>query len=192
VTLMRTRVALAILHQKQGRQAWQAEQLGSNMPLDLHLSVARLAQLQKRYEVSQSEYAYVLHKGGDDRNTQLYVVDAHMGLALLQAELGQTAAAISEIAEVLKMSREIGAPRQAAHANLLAAKLSEDEGAQLHSLRDALAIYEALDDSRGQKDTLNMLISIAENQGDSGMVELYRQKLDRVTVPASDKNGEVK
>lgn len=178
VTLLRARIALALLHQREGRQAWQPEELGPSMPLDLHLSLARLAQLQERYEVSRKEYDYVLGKYGDDRDTLMYKINAHMGLALLLKELGDINAAETEIAEVLKMSRDIGAPRQAAHAHLLSAKLSKDEALKQENLQDALAIYEALDDRHGQRDALTLLIEISARQGDAAKADALRRKLE--------------
>jgi len=182
-TLLRARMAQALLYQKQGKPAWKPDSLGSNVPLDLHLSLARLAQLQERYDVAHREYAVVLNRGGEDRGTILYKIEAHMGLALLAEQQKDIASARQEAGNVLRMSREVGAPRLAAHALLLNAKLEENEALKQDNLRDALAIYQALEDSRGQKDTLLQLQAIAESQGDSASAELWRSKLRELQGP---------
>lgn len=180
ITLLRARMAQALLYQKQGKAAWKPDSLGSNVPLDLHLSLARLAQLQERYDVARREYAVVLGRGGEDRATILYKIEAHMGLALLAEQQRDMATARQEAGDVLRMSREIGAPRLAAHALLLSAKLEGNEALKQDYLRDALAIYQALEDGRGQKDTLLQLQEIAEGQGDAAKVELLQQKLQEL------------
>ena len=186
VTLVRARVALALLHQKSGRKAWQPDALGSSMPMDLHLSVARLAQLQQRYDVARREYEYVVSRSGKDRATLLYKIDAHMGMALLHLELNEEAAVHDEIEDVLKMSRDVGAPRQAAHALLLSARLVSDEALQTGNLQNALAIYEALDDKRGQKDVLNALIVISTAQGDETLTKSLNQKLQSLNGTSAE------
>lgn len=192
VTLMRARIALALLYQKTGRKAWQAEALKSDMPLDLHLSVARLAQLQKHYEVAHSEYAYVLKRSGKDRKTLLYKIDAHMGLALLHFELHEELVVREEIERVMEMSREVGAPREAAHALLLRSRLEKSEARKLNDLQDALAIYEALEDVHGQRDALNDLIAISEAHGDKSNTEALQKVLQRLeyAAPGSEKEKE--
>lgn len=185
VTQVRARVALALLYQKTGREAWQPQALDSSMPLDIHLSVARLAQLQKRHEMARREYDYVLRKSDSDRMTLLYKMDAHMGFALLLIDDDQIAEAREHIAAVQRMSREIGAPRQAAHALILGARLENDEAQKLDDLRDALAIYEAMDDLRGQKDALKALRTIAEQQGDSSRVETLEKRLQRLELEST-------
>jgi len=180
VSQMRSRVALALLHQKRGEKAWQPESLPSSMPIDLHLSAARLAQLQKRYGVAHQEYGFVLRTGGDDRAGMLYRAEAHMGLALIAEEQGDQEAAKNEAASVLTMSRKIGAPRLAAHALFLTAALTRDEAKKLDSLEDALAIYRALNDLQGQSDTLHQLMHLAEKRGDAAELEDLQRQLDRV------------
>jgi len=174
---MRAEVALALLYQKQGKEAWRPDVLGSSYPEDIHLSAARLAQLQERYDVARREYEFVLRKRDSSRSVMLYKVEAHMGMALLAEQLGDRTTAKNEIENVLKKSREIGAPRLAAHALLLSAKLGGNAVLKQDSLRDALAIYRALDDVRGQKDALVQLLALAEKQGDAAQAKLLQQKL---------------
>jgi len=190
VTVVRSRIALALLHQKSGKEAWKPDTLSSSMPLDLHLSVARLAQLQQRFDVARSEYEYVIGRGGKDRETLQYKIDAHMGMALLLTEMHDTAAARDEVAEVLELSREIGAPRQAAHALLLSAKLGGDE-AQLHdNLMDALSIYKALDDVRGQRESINALLALSSVQRDAGKSAQLKQRLQKLGGSAAEAAAE--
>ncbi len=177
VILTRSRIALALSRQRAGADAWKPQPLNSSMPLDMHLSVARLAQLQQRDGVARDEYQFVLNKKSDDRTTLLYKVEAHMGLALLAAQQKDVAGARASLSSVLRMSREIGAPRMAAHALLLNARLGDNETSKVGDLQDALAIYQALKDVRGQRDALNELILLAEKQGDEESLNAWRARL---------------
>lgn len=177
ITLIRAKIALARLHQKQGKRAWQPGALASSMPMDLHLSLARLAQLQERYDVARHEYAFVSNGKNSDRAFMLYKTEAHMGLALIAEQFKDHETAKKEAESVLAMSRKIGAPRLAAHALLLSAKLEEDRAAKKDYLQDALAIYRALKDVRGKKDVFLQLKAIAEEQGDSTEVEALQEQL---------------
>jgi tetratricopeptide (TPR) repeat protein len=180
VSKMRAKVALALLLQRQGRQAWQPDALGSGYPADIHLIAARLSQLQQRYDVARQEYEFVLRKKEVNRTTMLYKIEAHMGLALLAEEQQDHETAKKEAALVSKMSRDIGAPRLAAHALLLSAKLTQDEARRRDSLQDALAIYTALQDLQGQSDALHQLMHLADHRGDHIELERLQGELDRV------------
>ncbi len=192
VSLMRSRVALALLHQKRGESAWQPESLPSSMPIDLHLSAARLAQLQGRYGVARQEYRFVLNSGSDDRSGMLYRAEAHMGLALIAEEQQDHQTAKKEAASVLKMSREIGAPRLAAHALYLTAMLTQEISAKSDSLKDALAIYRALMDLQGQSDTLHQLMHLAEQGGDAAEQGRLQKELNLVGEKMVKVHGEEK
>jgi len=180
VSQMRSRVALALLHQNRGDSAWQPEALSSSMPIDVHLSAARLAQLQGRYGIAHQEYGFVLRAGSDKRSGMLYRAEAHMGLALIAEEQQDHQEAKKEAATVLKMSREIGAPRLAAHALFLTAMLTQEASAKSDSLKDALAIYRALKDLQGQSDTLHQLMHIAEQGSNTAELGRLQRELDRI------------
>jgi tetratricopeptide (TPR) repeat protein len=177
---IRAEIALALLNQRHGEKAWQPEVLEAALPEDIHLSAARLAQLQDRFDVARREYEFVLRKRDSNRAIMLYKVEAHMGLALLAHQLGNFVEAKKETENVLKKSREVGSPRIAAHALLLSAKLDPDEASKQDSLQDALAIYQALDDRRGQKETLSSLIELASGQGDHNRMESLQQRLQEL------------
>ncbi|MES0371093.1 MAG: hypothetical protein ABUK11_02340 [Mariprofundaceae bacterium] len=177
VTLMRAKIALARLHQKQGKGAWQPDVLAASMPIDIHLALARLAHLQKRYDVAQHEYRLVSGSKNSDRASMLYKTEAHMGLALIAEQFQDHGTARQEARRVLDLSRKIGTPRLAAHALLLSAKLEGNKAAKKDYLEDALPIYEALKDERGQKDVLFRLKKLAEEQNDSTEVEAIQEKL---------------
>jgi tetratricopeptide (TPR) repeat protein len=174
---MRAEVALALLYQRQGKEAWKPDVVASSYPEDIHLSAARLAQLQERYDVALREYKFVLRKRDSSRSIMLYKVEAHMGMALLAEQQNDHKTAKKETENVLKKSREIGAPRLAAHALLLSAKMDENEASKQDSLQDALAIYQVLKDTRGQKDVLAQLMMIAGIKGDAVQVEALRKQL---------------
>lgn len=175
---LRTRIALALIDQRRGVVKWQPDSIPSSVPLDIHLSFARLAQLQGRFEVSRKAYETVLSRKASDRSSLLYKVEAHMGLALLAEQQQDDATAMKEVDSVLVMSREVGAPREAAHALILAARLRKEEHAKAGSLEDALAIYRALEDQRGEEETLVKLIALARERGDSDQVRLFQEQLD--------------
>jgi len=180
VSQVRSQIALALLNQRRGVEAWKPEALPSNMPVDLHLSAARLAHLQGRYGVAHQEYGFVLRRAGDGRSGLLYRAEAHMGLALVAEEQKDHQTAKKETELVLKMSREIGAPRLAAHALLLSAKLTQGEAEKQDDLQDALAIYTALKDLHGQSETLHQLMHLAEDKADHVELERLQMELDRV------------
>ncbi|MFC1536375.1 tetratricopeptide repeat protein [Pseudomonadota bacterium] len=180
VTNMRARVALALLFQRQGREAWQPGVLDAAYPVDIHLIAARLSQLQQRGDIARREYEFVLRKREVNRTVMLYKMEAHMGLALLAEQQQDHEVAKNEIAQVLKMSREIGAPRLAAHALLLKATLTQDGAVKRDDLLDALAIYRALKDLHGQSDTLHQLMHLADHEGSLAELERLQGELDRV------------
>ncbi|MDT8376635.1 MAG: hypothetical protein RQ867_07860 [Mariprofundaceae bacterium] len=179
VSQLRSRIALALLYQKRGDEAWQPEALPSTMPVDLHLSAARLAQLQGRYGVARQEYDFVLSKAGDARPGLLYKADAHMGLALMAEQQQDHETASREAESVLQISRKIGAPRQAAHALFLKATLTQNVAEKRDSLQDALAIYRALKDLHGQSDTLHQLMHLAEHEGNGAELERLQGELEQ-------------
>ncbi len=180
VSNMRSRVALALLLQRQGREAWQPDVLGSSYPADIHLIAARLGQLQQRYDVARQEYEFVLRKREVDRATMLYKIEAHMGLALLAEQQQDHETAKKEATLVSEMSRDIGAPRLAAHALLLSARLIQGEAQKRNDLQAALAIYRALQDLQGQSDTLHQLMHLADHKGDHIESERLQGELDQV------------
>jgi len=178
VILLRTQIALALIDQKRGiNNSWKPDTISASMPLDIHLSFARLAQLQGRYEVSLRAYDFVLNRRDTDRTSLLYKINAHMGIALVAEQQKKYTDALQEVEKVLALSREVGAPRLAAHALMLKAKLVESDSAQEDSLEDALAIYQVLEDRRGQKNALIQLIPIEERQGNVSQVEVMRLQL---------------
>ncbi|MDX8404428.1 MAG: hypothetical protein R8K54_08485 [Mariprofundaceae bacterium] len=176
ISRMRAKIALARLYQKQGNKAWQPTALASSMPMDLHLSLARLAQLQERYDVARSEYTWVSNRKSSDRASMLYKIEAHMGLALIAVQLQDHETAKKEAERVLEMSRKTGAPRLAAHALLLSANMEENEAEKRDYLQDALVIYQLLKDVRGEKDVLLQLKAMTEEQGDTTEVEAVISK----------------
>ena len=180
VSQARSQIALALLNQRRGVAAWQPEVLSSTMPVDLHLSAARLAQLQGRGDVAYQEYGFVLKNAGNERSGLFYKIEAHMGLALMAEQKQDHKTAKKEAALVLKMSREIGAPRVAAHALLLQASLTQDVAEKRDDLQDALVIYRALQDLHGQSDSLHQLMHLAEQQGDPVELERLQGELDQV------------
>ena len=175
---LRTRIALALIDQKRGIVKWQPDSIPSSVPMDIHLSFARLVQLQGRYDISRKAYGAVLSQKGSDRSSLLYKVEAHMGLALLAEQQQDHAAALKEAGRVLEMSKEVGAPREAAHALMLTARLKKEAHTKEDSLQDALAIYKALEDRRGEREALAQLIVLAEKRSDPDQVQSLQEQLD--------------
>jgi len=182
VTHLRAKTALALLRQKQGHAAWRPDAFSASMPMDLHLSLARLAQLQKRYNVARREYAFVLKKKVSDRASVLYQIEAHMGMALLADQQADEVAVKQSVHQVLEMSRKVGAPRLAAHALLLSAKWEKNLISKDDSLQDALVIYQRLQDVRGQKDVLAQLIIVAEKQSDQMRLKALQEQLHTLEI----------
>lgn len=113
-----------------------------------------------------------------NRSMMLYKIEAHMGMALMAEQQHDHKTAIKEVGRVLQKSREVGAPRMAAHALLFSANLEENEAAKQNYLQDALAIYQLLNDVRGKKDVFLQLKELAEKQGDTTGAEALQEQLD--------------
>lgn len=182
VVLMRTRLALALAHQKQGKQTWQPDSISSSMPVDVQLSAARLLQLQGKQATAAELYKRVVGRRAADRRNMIYQAEAHMGLAMLADERKDGAEVEAETARVLEIARQTGIPRLAAHAYLLRASYvssMQSEGAY----RKAADIYRALNDTQGLRKALQGLLDLAEAREDREQVDMLKRQLE---APAAE------
>ncbi len=157
---------------------WKPDVLAASYPADVHLAAARLAQKQRRRHVAQQEYDMVLKKSGKSRSGLLYQGQAHLGLAMLAREERDTESAKREVEASLALLRKVGSPRLVAHALLFYGKLEIATQDRRDALQRALVIYQKLEDARGQRDCLAVLVEIETQAGDMQAVKGYQQRLN--------------
>ncbi len=174
---IRAGLALALMQMRLEREVDQVDVRGSGLPADIYLQSGRLAQLQGRADAADKAYHSAIAKSRRSANGLRIRADAHMGLALLQQQSGDAGGARKSVDKALAICREIGAPRLTAHALFLSAGLSQSAMEQKDQYERALTIYTALDDMRGQRETLERLQSLAEDEGDSHALERIRLRL---------------
>lgn len=181
VLRMRARLALALVHQKQGKKAWQPDSIASSMPVDVQLSAARLMQLKGNHTAAAELYWRVVKRRAKDRRNMIYQAEAHMGLAMLAEAQKDGARVMEQTARVLEIARKTGIPRLAAHAYLLMAGYSSPAQSR-DAYRQAADLYQALDDTQGLKKALQGLIALAERQGDREQVESLSRELEELVA----------
>ncbi|MDX8387453.1 MAG: hypothetical protein R8M46_02820 [Ghiorsea sp.] len=174
-TVWRCTFALA-LYQQQIGQALHVDvlpKLHEDMPADVYISAGRLAQLQQRNSEAKAAYQRVLALPETDAGRMYEHSQANLGMALLAKEQGNNASALAYSEKVLILSQQAGFPMLAAHAYLLQGKVSRD----VSKLDKAFHIYQALKDERGQHDSLDALLAVAEeHRDDVGMKRGLRLK----------------
>ncbi len=174
VTVWRAQFAYALLLQKQGMKAEALPELQAQMPGDVYLSAARLAQLQSRWSDSEQAYQHVLGIQGSDAGVLYQRAQAHLGLALLARDTKQSPLLLKQADDVLLLSKQAGFPLLAAHALfLLGSSLQEAE-----KLERAWQMYQALDDKKGQRDSLKMLLELAEKAKDEQRMQQWQRAMD--------------
>lgn len=176
VLAMRIQLALALAHQKQGKQAWHPDEIVSGLPVDVQLSAARLAQLQGNNALASELYRRVAAKSVKSRQDLIYRGEACLGLALLADADGDVSEVLSLVAKVQEIARKAGIPRLAAHAYLLqAAHAPERDKSDL--LWRAADIYRELDDATGLRKALQELLVLAKASGNQEQVKLLSDQL---------------
>ncbi len=178
VMRIRAGLALALMQIQMNRAPASIEVPDSGLPADIYLQSGRLAQLQGRTDAAEKAYHSAISKSSRDNQGLKIRADAYMGLALLQHQAGDDAGAKKNVDKALEYCRSIGAPLLTAHALLLRANISKDSIEKKDLLERALAIYTALKDTHGQRETLEGLQKLAENEGDNQTLERIRLRLD--------------
>ncbi|MDX8382403.1 MAG: hypothetical protein R8M14_09875 [Ghiorsea sp.] len=169
------------LYQQQIGQAVQSNtlpQMHKDMPADVHISAGRLAQLQHRNTEAQAAYQHVLTLPAAGAGRMYEHSQANLGLALLAKDQGNKALALDYSGKVIALSKQAGFPMLAAHAYLLQGKVASD----VNKLDKALHIYQALNDRRGQYDSLDELAALAKERGDKADLKRWlglKQSLDK-------------
>lgn len=186
VTYMRARFGLAMSRSRAGEEAWMPSALAGKWPADVHLAAARMAQYQGRTDVAGEEYRRAAERSNRKTRAGLtYRAQAHMGLAMLAHAAGDDGSARRETEQVLQLCRQVGAPRLAAHALLLFAELDGDIAARRDSLERALSIYRALQDEKGQRESLEALIALARDAGEDEQAARWQQQLGSLSTPGT-------
>jgi len=157
----RAELQLALLHVENTEGV---PSLSSNLPADVYLMAAQLAYL--KHDLGQAEQAYikVIETSGKDRSGLLLQAKAVMGLALLARENGDGVMAKEQSLKVLKLCKQVGAPRLSADASLLLAGMEYQVSIQ--ERRDyaerAMDIYLILQDETGEVKAKKILESLGE------------------------------
>jgi len=172
---MRSRLALALMHLKAGIlskpatiEAWPHSLFEDGAwPADIHLLAARLLQLQQQPDNAASAYQAVIATHGNSRALLSMRAEAHMGLALIAQAGGRDKIAWRQAEQTLAICHRIGMPLLTAHALLLQGRLNsavadDNNKRRMEKLERALAIYTALNDLNGQKESLMLLQKLAE------------------------------
>jgi len=175
VTAIRARLARALLPGQ--INDWQPDVLPAKYPADVHLAAARLAQNQTRQDVAKQEYYLVLKKSENSRLGLLYQAQAHLGMAMLARQEQDMERAKQEVEAALGLLRQVGSPRLIAHALLFYGKLEIVTDDRRGLLQRALVIYQALEDIRGQRDCLTVLVKIENHAGNVEEAGIYQQRL---------------
>lgn len=179
VMVMRTRLALALAHQKQGKDAWRPDSISSSLPVDVQLSAARLFQLQGNDALAVDLYERVASKRATGRQDMVYQAEAYMGLAMLADVRKDSAEVGRQTAKVLEIARDIGIPRLAAHAYLLKAGYGSPAQNE-DAYRRSADLYRALDDAPGLKKALLGQLQLAKDRGDQTQMELLKRQLEEL------------
>jgi len=191
---LRSTLALRLMQQRQSRlpEGFSLQQLPASLfskqqwPADLHLQAARLAHRLGERSMANAAYQLVTRSKIKSRNGLKIKAEAHMGLALLARDSGESQSAIRESEQTLSYCRQIGAPRLTAHALLLQAELVQQSGEKQDKLERAVAIYSAMGDAAGQKKALQLLLRESESAGLKELSEQLRLRLSDL----EDKLGE--
>lgn len=189
VMRLRALLALRLMQQHTGRlpQSFSHKQLPETLfskrswPTDLHLQAGRLAQRLGDAEAARAAYDIVASQKAATRSSLKLHAEAHMGLAILARDAGKKGEAWHESEEVLKLCRDIGAPRLSAHALMLQAAITPTASLKQDRLERALDIYSALDDLHGQQQALEQLLALARQQNKGNAAEQLQLRLHQIS-----------
>ncbi len=155
----RAELQLKLLHLGQGALVEDMKPLGKNLPTDVYLMAAKLAYLQHQEAQAQQAYMQAISAAGKGRSGLLSQAQAAMGLALLAKEKGDDVMAKEQSLKVLKLCKQVGAPRLSADASLLLAGLAHEVSIQdqLDYAERARDIYLILQDKKGEVKSKQLL-----------------------------------
>jgi tetratricopeptide (TPR) repeat protein len=162
LTALRARLALALL---QERPEWFPSSLRANLPADIHLSAARLAQKQRRLETAREEYLLALKRSDASRQGLTYKGQAYLGLGLLALEKSDAETARHNMQRALALFRQVGSPKLIAYTLLRLATVDTTDPTRAANIRRALTIYRTLNDESGQKACMEALKGIGAAPG---------------------------
>jgi len=160
----RAELQLALLHISQGKVVEDIPPLAVHLPADIYLMAAKLAYVQHQMKQAEKAYLQVIEVSGNDRSGLLLQAKAMMGLSLLRKEKGDAVVAKPYALKVLKLCKQVGAPRLSADASLLLASLENvvSMQEQLDYAERAKDIYHILQDRKGVEKAENILNKLAE------------------------------
>ncbi|MBL4759983.1 MAG: hypothetical protein JKY80_03905 [Mariprofundaceae bacterium] len=160
----RAQLQLALLHIGQGKAMEGMRSLADNLPVDVYLMAAKLAYMQRQMEQAEKAYIQVVAMSGKNRSGLLLQAKAMMGLGLLNKEKANGLAAKGYALKVLKLCKQVGAPRLSADASLLLAGLAHEVSIQkrLDYAERAKDIYIILQDEKGAEKARNTLNKLLE------------------------------
>jgi len=177
VMRVRAGLALALMQVRHQQQVEVVDMPRESLPADVYLQQARLAQLQGDMETAEHAYRTTISKSGKHAAGLRMQADAYMGLAILQYKSGNHERAKVQVEKALAICREIGAPHLTAHALLLSGKIAATAEVGRDYFERALTIYTALNDVRGQRETLEALQQLAAAAGDEAGLARIRLRL---------------
>jgi len=160
----RAELQLALLLIEQGKTVKSKPTLAFNSPADVYLMAAKLAYLQHRVGQAEQAYVKVIEISGGNRSGLLLQANATMGLGLLAKGKNQDVVAKEQALKVLKLCKQVGAPRLSADASLLLAGLAHEVSIQerLDYAERARDIYFILQDDSGEMKAKMLLKKLGE------------------------------
>lgn len=160
----RAEIQLALLQVGQGKAVKSTQPLASHLPADVYLMAAKLAYLQHHVEQAEQAYVKVIEISGKNRSGLLLQAKATMGLSLLAKDKNEDVMAKEQALKVLKLCKQVGAPRLSADASLLLAGLAHEVSIQeqLDYAERARDIYLILQDDNGEMKAKMLLKKLGE------------------------------
>jgi len=184
VMRVRAGLALALMQVRHQKEVDTISVPDISLPADVHLQRGRLAQLLGDPKLADKSYHFAIAKSTNTAGGLKITADAYMGLALLYHRAGDDAAARKDLDKALSIAREIGTPRLIAHALLLSGSITDSPLQKKDQFERALSIYTAMEDLRGQRETLEFLQQVAVVEGDREELERIRLRIESLSSTA--------
>ncbi|HKI62400.1 MAG TPA: tetratricopeptide repeat protein [Mariprofundaceae bacterium] len=181
VMRVRAGLALSLMQVRHQKEVDPVSVPDIALPADVHLQRGRLAQLQGDTRQADKSYHLAIAKSVNTSGGLKISADAYMGLALLYHQAGDDVTAKIDLDKALSISRHVGAPRLIAHALLLGGSIADSPLQKKDQFERALAIYTAMEDLRGQRETLESLQQVAVVEDDQQALERIRLRLQNLS-----------